>query len=55
MAKQDVIEMEGVVEETLPNAYFNVKLPNGHTILAHVSGKNPHALHSHFYRVIVSP
>ena len=37
--KSDVIEVEGIVEETLPNAMFKVKLPNGHTILAHVSGK----------------
>ena len=42
MAKQDksdVIEVEGIVEETLPSAMFKVKLPNGHTIMAHVSGK----------------
>ena len=39
MAKEDVIEMEGVVQETLPNAMFNVELTNGHKILAHISGK----------------
>lgn len=39
MSKEDVIELEGVVEEALPNANFRVKLPNGHIILAHVSGK----------------
>ena len=39
MSKQDVIEVEGVVLESLPNAMFKVKLANGHTILAHVSGK----------------
>ena len=39
MGKQDVIEIEGVVEDTLPNAMFKVKLKNGHEILAHVSGK----------------
>lgn len=39
MAKQDVIEIDGVVEDTLPNAMFKVKLENGHEILAHVSGK----------------
>lgn len=39
MAKQDVIEIEGVIEDTLPNAQFKVKLANGHVILAHVSGK----------------
>ena len=37
--KQDVIEFEGIVEDTLPNAQFKVKLPNGHEGLAHVSGK----------------
>jgi translation initiation factor IF-1 len=39
MAKQDVIEVEAVVVETLPNAMFKVELENGHQILAHVSGK----------------
>ena len=39
MAKDDVIEIEGVVLEALPNAQFQVELPNGHKILAHISGK----------------
>ena len=39
MSKQDVIEVEGVVLESLPNAMFKVGLQNKHTILAHVSGK----------------
>ncbi len=39
MAKDDVIEVEAVVVETLPNAMFRVKLENGVVILAHVSGK----------------
>jgi len=39
MAKDDVIEFEGVVVESLPNAQFKVKLPNGHIIIAHLSGK----------------
>jgi len=39
MSKQDVIEVEAVVVETLPNAMFKVELENGHQILAHVSGK----------------
>ena len=39
MAKQDVIEFEGTVLDTLPNAMFKVELENGHEILAHVSGK----------------
>ena len=39
MSKQDVIELEGTVKEALPNAMFQVELPNGHMILAHISGK----------------
>ncbi|MBE6693634.1 MAG: translation initiation factor IF-1 [Ruminococcaceae bacterium] len=39
MAKDDVIEFEGVVEEALPNAAFRVRLPNGHLVTAHISGK----------------
>ena len=39
MAKADVIEVEGKVTETLPNAMFKVELENGHVVLAHVSGK----------------
>ena len=39
MAKEDVIEAQGTVAETLPNAMFRVQLENGHTILAHISGK----------------
>ena len=39
MTKQDVIELEGEVLESLPNAMFKVKLENGHEILAHISGK----------------
>jgi translation initiation factor IF-1 len=39
MAKEDVIEAQGTVAETLPNAMFRVQLDNGHTILAHISGK----------------
>ena len=39
MSKSDVIEVEGVVTEAFPNAMFEVELPNGHKILAHVSGK----------------
>lgn len=39
MSKQDVIELEGTVVDTLPNAMFKVELENGHEILAHVSGK----------------
>lgn len=39
MAKEDLIEVEGAVEEALPNAMFRVVLDNGHKVLAHVSGK----------------
>ena len=39
MSKQDVIEVEGVVVEALPNAMFKVKLENDHIVLAHFSGK----------------
>jgi translation initiation factor IF-1 len=39
MAKEEAIEVEGVITESLPNAMFRVELENGHKILAHVSGK----------------
>jgi len=39
LAKEDVIEVEGTVVETLPNTNFKVKLENGHEVLAHISGK----------------
>lgn len=39
MAKEELIETEGTVIETLPNAMFRVELENGHRVLAHVSGK----------------
>ena len=39
MSKQDMIEIEGIVVEALPNATFQVELKNGHRILAHISGK----------------
>lgn len=39
MAKQDAIEVDGTIVEALPNAMFQVKLENGHVILAHISGK----------------
>ena len=39
MAKDDVIELEGVVVESLPNTMFQVEIEGGHTILAHISGK----------------
>lgn len=39
MAKDEVISVEGVVKELLPNTMFRVQLPNGHTVLAHISGR----------------
>ena len=48
MAKDDVIELEGTVVEALPNAMFQVELPNGHKILAHISGK----LRRNFIRIL---
>ena len=48
MGKQDVIEIEGIVEDTLPDAKFRVKLENGHVILAHVSGK----IRMHYIRIL---
>jgi len=48
MAKEDVIEVQGVVMETLPNAMFRVQLDNGHKILAHISGK----MRMHFIRIL---
>ena len=48
MGKEDVIEVQGTVTETLPNAMFRVKLENGHRILAHISGK----MRMHFIRIL---
>lgn len=39
MAKEDLIEVDGVVREALPNAMFRVELENGHEVMAHISGK----------------
>lgn len=39
MAKEDVIEMQGTILETLPNTMFRVELENGHVVIAHISGK----------------
>ena len=48
MSKQDVIEVEGVVIDALPNAMFKVELPNQHVILAHISGK----LRTNYIRIV---
>ena len=41
MAKEDNIEMQGTVLDTLPNTMFRVELENGHVVTAHISGKMP--------------
>jgi len=48
VAKEEGIEVEGKVLETLPNAMFRVELDNGHKVLAHVSGK----MRMHFIRIL---
>ncbi len=48
MAKKETIEVEGVVAESLPNAMFRVELPNGHRVLAHISGK----IRVHYIRIL---
>ncbi|MEJ2106303.1 MAG: translation initiation factor IF-1 [Acidiferrobacteraceae bacterium] len=48
MAKEDHIEMEGVVVETLPNTLFRVELENGHVVTAHISGK----MRKHYIRIL---
>jgi translation initiation factor IF-1 len=48
MAKEDHIEMEGTVVETLPNTMFRVELDNGHVVTAHISGK----MRKHYIRIL---
>jgi len=48
MAKEEPIEVEGIVVEPLPNAMFRVKLDNGHMVLAHISGK----MRMHYIRIL---
>jgi len=48
MAKEETIQLEGKVIETLPNAMFKVRLENGHEILAHISGK----MRMHFIKIL---
>ena len=48
MSKEDAIEMQAVVQETLPNATFKVELDNGHSVLAHISGK----MRKNFIRIL---
>ncbi len=48
MSKEDVIEVQGTVLETLPNAMFRVEMENGHKILAHISGK----MRMHYIKIL---
>ena len=48
MAKEEAIEMEGIVTEALPNTTFRVELENGHNIIAHISGK----MRKHYIRIL---
>ena len=48
MAKEETIQMQGEVVETLPNAMFRVKLENGHIVLGHISGK----MRMHYIRIL---
>jgi len=48
MAKEDVIEMDGIVMETLPNTMFRVELENGHVVTAHISGR----MRKHYIRIL---
>ena len=49
MPKKETIEVEGVVVEPLPNAMFRVELPNGHKVLAHISGK----IRLHYIKILL--
>lgn len=48
MSKEDVIQMQGEIVETLPNATFRVKIENGHIVLGHISGK----MRMHYIRIL---
>lgn len=48
MAKEDAIEVQGTIMETLPNAMFRVELENGHKVLAHISGK----MRMHYIKIL---
>jgi translation initiation factor IF-1 len=48
MSKEDHIEMEGTVVDTLPNTMFRVKLDNGHVVTAHISGR----MRKHYIRIL---
>lgn len=48
MSKEDVLEMDGEVVDTLPNTTFKVRLENGHVVIAHISGK----MRKHYIRIL---
>ena len=48
MSKEDTIQMQGEILETLPNATFRVKLENGHVVLGHISGK----MRMHYIKIL---
>ncbi len=48
MPKKEAIEVEGTVVESLPNAMFRVELPNGHIVLAHISGR----IRMHYIKIL---
>tara|TARA_X000001036_G_scaffold148333_1_gene141005 strand:+ start:469 stop:747 length:279 start_codon:yes stop_codon:yes gene_type:complete len=48
LAKEEAIEMEGTVTESLPNTTFRVELENGHSVIAHISGK----MRKHYIRIL---
>jgi translation initiation factor IF-1 len=48
LVKEDSVEVEGTVVESLPNAMFRVELPNGHKVLAHISG----TMRMHYIRIL---
>ncbi len=48
MAKDDVIEVDGIVKEALPNAMFRVELENGHKVLCHIAGK----MRMHYIKIL---
>ena len=49
MAKKEAIEVEGIVVEPLPSGMFRVELPNGHKVLAHISGK----IRRHYIKIVL--
>ena len=48
MAKEEPIQLEGIISQVMPGTMFKVKLPNGHEVLAHISGK----MRKHYIRIL---